>query len=267
VAVTLPRFGGDDAVQVLVDVLPALSGNDLEEVRQLVRQLGAGMARGLLVALGEEEDRSRRRLLFDLLSSMPDEVAGEARRLLADGRWFVVRNMIALLRAAGDREAVTDLRACLRHADARVRLEALRALTELDRELPRDLLDALLDDPDPKVAALAVQASGRLGGAAAVERLLEVVTPLDPLGRHRELRVRSLLALGAIGDPAVLPRIKRFFSAFSVDALEERRAAFKSLEGYPAAARAPWVAKGVKSRDAEIRQVCRRLARREDADG
>jgi hypothetical protein len=266
-AASLQRFAGDDTVLVLLDVLPALGEADLDDVRQLVGRLGDAMVRRLLVALGEEEERSRRRLLFDLLSTMSKEVAGEARRLLADERWYVVRNMVALLRAAGDRDAADDLLVCLSHADARVRLEALHTLSDLGVGLPRPQLDALLADPDPKVAARAVQVAGQHGGAATVDRLLDVVTPLDPLGRHRDLRVRSLLALGAIGDAGVLPRIKRYFSPLAVDALEERRAAFRSLQGYPASARAPWVAKGLKSRDGEIRDVCRRLSRLEDRDG
>ena len=43
--------------------------------------------------------------------------------------------------------------------------------------------------------------------------------------------------------------------------IEERRSAYRFLSSYPVAARAPWVAKGERSRDAIIRDICRGLAK------
>jgi HEAT repeat protein len=257
----LERLCGDDTVAVLLDVLPLLSAGDVEEVRALVRRFGRPMTRRLLLALGEEAERSRRRVLFDLLASLAAEVVDDARRLLADDRWYVVRNMIGLLRVVATADLAADLDACLDHEDARVRIEALRALADARTRLPPARLQALLADPEPKVTALAIRLSGQSGGGQAVGPLLAVVTPLDPLGRNRAMRVEALLALGEVGDPAVLRRIKRYFSGLAIDSAEERRAAFRSLAGYPPAARAPYVAKGLKSRDPEIRDLCRRLAR------
>jgi len=262
----LERLCGDDTVVVLADVLPLLSESDVEEVRALVRRFGRPMTRRLLLALGEEEDRSRRRVLFDLLASLATEVVEDARLLLADERWYVVRNMIGLLREVATADLAADLDACLDHEDSRVRIEALRALADARAHLPQVRLEALLADPEPKVTALAIRLSGQSGGGDAVAPLLAVVTPLDPLGRNRAMRVEALLALGEVGDPAVLPRIKRYFGGLAVDSAEERRAAFRSLAGYPPEARAPYVAKGLKSRDPEVRTFCRRLAR-EAGDG
>jgi HEAT repeat protein len=215
------------------------------------------MARQLLIALCQEEDRSRRRLLFDFLKQGSAAIVEDARLLLADSRWFVVRNMIALLHAMGARSATGDLRRCLEHSDARVRIEALRALSELDRDLPAALVGRLLADDDPKVAEKMAQLAGNFAGGT--EPLLALVAPLDPFGRQRGLRVKALLALGELGDPQVLPRIKRFFGSMSIDPLEERRAAFQSLAGYPVAARRDFVTKGLSSRDPEIRATCERL--------
>lgn len=266
---SLQRLAGPGTAGLLVDLLPTVDDDETARLRELVERLGEPLRRALLAALGEEEDRSRRRVLFDFLAAMSATVVDVARALLSDERWYVVRNMIGLLRAVGDRAAVPDLRACLRHRDPRVRSEALRALGELDPHPPAAELTPLLEDDDPRVAALAVQALGQAGkgDARALEPLLDLVVPLDPLGRNRELRVKALLALGDAGDPRVLPRIKRYFSALSVDHADERRAAFQSLRGYPPAARAPWLAKGVRSRDPEVRELCRRLAEEDRRHG
>jgi hypothetical protein len=61
----------------------------------------------------------------------------------------------------------------------------------------------------------------------------------------------------------VLPRLDRFFRErpFPVVALEERRAAYRLLGSYEQGARAPYVARGEKSRDNLIRDICRALNR------
>jgi hypothetical protein len=60
-----------------------------------------------------------------------------------------------------------------------------------------------------------------------------------------------------------LPRLGRFFHEwpFPLVALEERRAAYRFLHSYDVAARASWVARGQKSRDPVIRDICRGLAK------
>jgi hypothetical protein len=77
------------------------------------------------------------------------------------------------------------------------------------------------------------------------------------------MRLKALRALADLGDPAVLPRLARFFREwpFPLAALEERRTAYRLLASYEAAARAPWIAQGARSRDTLIRDICRGLAR------
>ena len=77
---------------------------------RLIRLLGPGAIRGLLQVLVEEQVRTRRRRIFDLLSALGADVVPEATRWLGDPNWFVVRNMIALLRAVGDRSSLGVIR-------------------------------------------------------------------------------------------------------------------------------------------------------------
>jgi len=110
-----------------------------------------------------------------------------------------------------------------------------------------------------------VALAGSYGIAHAVQPLLDLVDCYDLLGRRRTLRLLALKALGDLADPAALPRLERFFRNWLIPlvALEERRAAFRSLQSYPAEARAPVAQRGLRSGDHEIRQVCARL--RQDA--
>jgi hypothetical protein len=231
--------------------------------RRLMDALGKVAARAFLVALAEEQDKSRRRRILDLLVSLGPVIAAPATELLSDDRWYVVRNMIVLLQRVGDASALPAVRRCAEHYDLRVRLEAIKWLLAYDPEVPRDLLEKAIHDPDPKLAEAAVALAGSYGIKEAVGPLLKIVEGLDLMGKRRSLRVKALKALGELADPSVLPGLERYFanSLVPLVALEERRVAFRSLLSYPPEARRPLVERGLRSRDPEIRRICEALRR------
>jgi hypothetical protein len=238
-------------------------GPPFVQVQSLVLALGASAAHGLLEALAAEPDRVRRLRLIELAASLGPAIVPETRRLLADPRWYVVRNMVLLLRRVHDKTAMSEILRCADHSDLRVRLEAIRALFAFDTKVPRDLLARSIHHPDPRLAEAAVLLSGQHGITQATDLLVEILLRWDFLGRRRSLRLKALRALADLADPAVLPRLDRFFRErpFPLVALEERRAAYRLLGSYDQAARAPYVARGEKSRDSLIRDICRALNR------
>lgn len=258
----LARLAGPE---LLTSLLLQKAGADAPRVKQLISRLGAAATGALLEALASEQDQSRRRRLFNLIASLGSVIVPDATRMLKDGRWYVVRNMIALLRKVGDRNSLPEVRTCTTHPDLRVRLEAIKTLLAFDPKLPRELLDRLILDPDPKLAESAVVLVGQYGIQEAKDPLVSILMHWDLFGARRSLRIKTLRALADLADPAVLPRINRFFrdNLFPPVALEERRAAYRSLEAYPAEARRPLVERGLRSRDPQIRDVCQRLAHTE----
>ena len=238
-------------------------GPPFVQVQSLVLALGASAAHGLLEALAAEPDRARRLRLIELAASLGPAIVPETRRLLADSRWYVVRNMVLLLRRVHDKSAMSEILRCADHPDLRVRLEAIRALFAFDTKVPRDLLARTINHPDPRLAEAAVLLSGQHGITQATDLLVEILLRWDFLGRRRSLRLKALRALADLADPAVLPRLDRFFRErpFPLVALEERRAAYRLLGSYDQAARAPYLARGEKSRDNLIRDICRALVR------
>jgi HEAT repeat protein len=162
----------------------------------------------------------------------------------------------------GDKNSLSEVRKLTTHPDLRVRLEAIKTLLAFDPKLPRELLDKAILDPDLKLAESAVVLVGQYGIQEAKDPLISILTHWDLFGARRALRIKTLRALADLADPAVLPRIGRFFRAglFPPIALEERRAAYRSLEAYPPEARRSLVERGLKSKDPQIRDVCQRLA-------
>lgn len=257
------RLASADCLRLVVDALQRTGSEHAELARRLVDSLGAAAIRSLLLTLAEEKDQTRRRRVFDLLTSLGPAVVGHARLLLSDARWYVVRNMLALLRRVADRGSLEDVRKLAEHPDLRVRLEAIKNLFEFDPQVPAELLARAIHDPDPKLAEAAITLAGSYGIAEAVAPLLALLEPRDFLGRRRLLRLKAIKSLGELAVPSALPRLERFFSNswLSLVNREERRAAYQSLAGYPPEARRPYVERGLRSRDDEIRDASDRLAK------
>ena len=256
----LERLRQKEATAALLDATRGAVGDGPQLLQRLVTLLGPPVVVQLLLALGEEEDLGRRRQTFALLLGLGGEMVPHAIGLLGDERWYVVRNMLSLLRQAGARLPLAALRPVLEHADARVRGEAVRCLATAPADATPELLGRLLADPDERVTETAVSliAASRL--AAGREPLLALLRRADPLGRHRSLRVKVLHALGELGDPRVLGELKPFFRTWLPQGSpEERRAAFVALARYPADVRNPLAQQGLRSLDPEIRSVCRQL--------
>jgi HEAT repeat protein len=261
VAQAVGEMADAESVAAMLDSLYRRGPGAAALARRLIDALGAAVGRTFLVALAEETDKSKRHRLLEVLVSLGPSIVPEATRLLADPRWYVVRNMVLILHRVGDRDSIQAVRQCAEHPDLRVRLEAIKGLLKMDLETARGLLAEAINDPDPKLAETAIGLAGSYAIAEAVEPLLGIVEGWDFLGRRRSLRLRALRALGELADPTALPRLDRFFRnwLFPVVSLEERRAAYRALQTFPLEARAEIVRRGLRSRDDEIRGLCERL--------
>jgi len=132
-----------DVIELLVD---EVSGEGRDAARRLAEKLGAMKVGIVLGLLAEEEDRSRRKALMDILGAVAEHDPGPVLAALDDDRWFVVRNLAMVLRASGNPEAVPELARLLAHGDHRVRVEALRALNAIDPGAIEHVGGALDDD-------------------------------------------------------------------------------------------------------------------------
>ena len=256
------RMGAADTLVELVAARAQAQDATGAATRRLVDLLGATAVRNLIVLLVEETNRSRRRYAFDLLAALGPAVIPHATHYLADPRWYVVRNMIALLRAVGDRASLETVRRCADAEDARVRLEALRSLLAFEAPGALERLRQALNDPTPAAAIAAIALAAQHGSAEMIAPLLDLLAGWDPWRRRQTVRLEALRALGRLGAPVALPHLHRFLRSWSLPPVsrEERRTAFRALEGYPEADRRPWVERGLRDRDPEVRQICTRLA-------
>jgi HEAT repeat protein len=95
---------------------------------------------------------------------------------LDDQRWYLVRNIIYILRKIADKRSTEYLLRTLRHSDIRVRKEGIKALGELGG---RDVIQTLrecLDDPDTEVRITAAKAFGTIGSEVAKKIIFDKIS-------------------------------------------------------------------------------------------
>jgi len=165
----------------------------------------------LFDALATSESRGTRRGLLAQLAKMGPAIGPTAIQRLDDSRWYVTRNLLALLEDLSPLPEGFSAAAYLHHADARVRWQAVKLQVKLPLE--RDgALAAGLQDPDPRTLRLA------LGLAVALQSCPDGAVPaLTGRAMDRtmptDLRVLAIRALGHGRAPAALATLLRLTSA------------------------------------------------------
>ena len=254
---TAERLSSQESIDLLAAALPEMPEEAFRLVPSLIGRLGPSSVRQLLDVLARTENRRMRYRLLDLLAKVGPAVARDATSMLSDPRWYVVRNMLLLLRRVGDSRSVPAVRRCVDHPDLRVRLEAIHTLFSFDRDVPRELLRKALHDPDLRQAEAAMELAGKYGIAEAVDPIVDYLCAWDPFGKRRTVRLKAIRALAAIGDPRALEGLGRFRARFQLlpPALEERQELYRTLPAYPEESYRAWIESGLRSRDAEIRRL------------
>jgi HEAT repeat protein len=171
----------------------------------LLVALGDAAVPPLVERLAEEETLSARRKLMGTLSRLGPVALPRLTAALKDSRWYLVRNLALVLGNIGLPKAIPSLRSVLAHADLRVRREAVKAMTRIGTSAAADALLERLGDPDPGARQSVMAALGTLKVTRAIGPLAEVARHFSALAKEVETQKAAILALGAIGDPQVVP--------------------------------------------------------------
>ncbi|MEJ2696817.1 MAG: HEAT repeat domain-containing protein [Candidatus Sulfobium sp.] len=171
--------GGERVITLLGEVLD--SGLEVEEkvIAEFVSLLDKNAIVPFMKVLGELKSMSARKTVIDALVHLGARDILSLAKGLNDSRWYVVRNIIYILRKIGDKRAVDYLLRTVRHGDIRVKKEVIRALGELGGTGVLQTLRECLDDPDAQVRSAALRALGNVGSEAAKRILVNKVVEKD----------------------------------------------------------------------------------------
>jgi hypothetical protein len=189
---------------ILQEVL-APDSMDADLLKLLATHLGAAAADAMLDALAASESRQKRRQLIDIIVGLGAGVVPAVAQRLEDGRWFVQRNMLAILTGMPELPPDFDVAAYMDHTEPRVRREAFRILLRSPATRERALGKALTD-PEERNVRLALSAVLEGGCPQAVFSLVVTRALQD---ESAELRTLAIKALGTSGLPIAVNALLR----------------------------------------------------------
>jgi hypothetical protein len=168
-------LGSEEIVSLLAELLDSGIDIDVKIFEELIDFFDKNAIDPLVKYLGELKTIRARKYVIDALTVVGKKDIQALSRGLNDQRWYVVRNIIYILRKIGDKRAIEYLLKTIRHADLRVRKEVIKALGELgEREVIQTLRECL-DDPDMQVRTAAAKAFANIGSEASKKIILDKI--------------------------------------------------------------------------------------------
>lgn len=246
----LEVFADDDFIGNVLDG-PAQWGKEKDfYIVELIKKVGSPFVEPLLDRLVSEEDRTIRYFYLDLLGELGTTVKEPAVKKLKDNRWFLVRNLIILLRNLNDPSVLPALHNLLEHPHPRVRHELMQTLIKFNDPVAERIILQEMDSPDTGRCLKAISLAGMTRNTFISQKLLEFLKQRGLGKTILPIKKASVHALGEIGDPSALPTLQDILKARTFfrrhSAMNLKLEIIDSLKKYPAGDASP-ILKGLAS--------------------
>jgi len=176
-------IGTDEVIKHLAGILDSSTEIDEKVFKRFIEQLDKNAITSFVKLLGELKTIHARKSAIEALVFLGKKDIQALSKGLDDQRWFVVRNIIYILRKIGDKRAIEYLLRTAKHNDIRVRKEVIRALGELGGREVILTLKECLDDDDMDIRITSAKAFGKIGSEAAKRILIDKIS--DKVFRER----------------------------------------------------------------------------------
>lgn len=192
-------------VATLLDDLCGLQQDETVASTELILEISAPFIAPLLDRLSVEDNRLRRRCYLNILARIGAECIPQAVSRLSDTRWFVVRNMLYLLREVGNPGVVASIRQCLHYPHPKVSQEALRiCLYFKDKGAIRFLL-TLLESNDESKLLQAVGYASLCDEPTVLKKMVVILRESSVINFRLELKKSIIRSLAAAVPHKVAP--------------------------------------------------------------
>lgn len=256
-------FSSDQFNAQIVESLRRFGRQQRETAGRLAGALRSYLIPYLLDALSDETDTSRRKFMIMLLTSIPGDVLSHISRRLSDSRWYVLRNMLFLLRECQGRSHASEVKDFLEHEVPLVRLEALRTLLSFQTPAAEEYVVKFLQSENPLLQKGAAWLAGTYRIKEAVPHLVRLLDEKDPLSKKVVFKRGIVRALGRIGDGSVVNHLLSVCRSINLRQKEDydklRTDIFKTLRNYPLSSVKPLIDYGMQSSNKEIAALSSKL--------
>lgn len=185
-------------------------------IKRLVQYIGQPFIEPLLDRLTEEESKTLRLLYLDLLKEFGGAIKDRVIRRLGDKRWYVVRNLLVVLRQLDDPSVLNSIYGLFSHHDQRVRHELLRTFLSFKDARADHILLREMDAGDSDRCLKAIMLAGMTRNNQVFERLVGFIRKKGLNKTDLEIKKASVHTLAEIGDPSVLTVLQGILKSYSL---------------------------------------------------
>lgn len=178
--------------------------------------IGAGGSAAIVMAieqLGITNNITARKALSNLIAGLGEQAVAPLLDMLGDGRWFIVRNVSAILGTVASPEAVPGLAKCLKHSDIRVCNEAARSLAKIGGREAENALISILQQDNQSLYPQVIASLGGMKSRKSLLELMKIVLARDFFLNTLSLKTDALAAIAMIGDRQVTPSLLKLLTS------------------------------------------------------
>jgi len=259
-------IAAEHTVPFLVEHLVVEGGEAADVLSSVIVALGARAIPLLVERLATTADRAAQDRLLDVLARYLVVDQPALTQALQEAGRDRAAQLAPMLGEIGGEASVGLLLCILRHREARVRREAVRALGRIGGPATHRPLIQALREPDPGVLEVVIGTLGAAKVKQATPALIRFAGQRVLAGKPFAMRKAALAALGSMGDPGVVPVLttvlytRTWFQRAAGDEL--RQAAAMALLGTARPEARAVVENGARSRRGDVRRACSAALRR-----
>ncbi len=232
-------------------------------ISRVVKRFGVPFIDPLLDHLAEEGNKTLRLFYIDLFKELGDAARDRVLERLSDKRWYVVRNLLVILRQFNNPGPTPALYALLDNPHPRVQEELLHTLIVFEDPRAVEILLQEIDSSDPETSLKAIVLAGMTHDPRVSARLTGFLKKSGFDKSVVKFKAAAVQALAEIGDPSVLPVFKQILKAFSLFSRKRlqqlKMEVISSLAKYPVAEVAPILTTTARSRSGPLAREAARV--------
>jgi HEAT repeats len=205
------RFGleqlalGDNLLAFLLDHTESPDALSREAMLAVLSASGPAGISLTISKMGSTDNLAVRKELSSLLVGVGGPAVPVILTMMQDKRWYIVRNLSAILGDIGMPEAVPELLKCLQHSDVRVCKEAIRSLAKIGGREAEAAIISLLHGNNSLLFPQVIASLGGMKSRKALVELMQIVCNGDMFLKNLPLKIDALAAIAMIGDRQAVP--------------------------------------------------------------
>lgn len=211
--------GSPGIISAIGLVMDSGQGFDEDVLDEFVRHLNKNAVQSFIDILGELRNIRSRRVVIHMLSILGRNNIEVLLKNLHDTRWYLVRNIVYIIRLIGAKEAAGHLVKALKHdADIRVKKEIIKTLGEIKTSHAVSVIKECIKSPEREIRLAAIRVIRHIRAADIKQILMQQISQDDFTDKDYEEKKEFVRALSLWKEDDVielmmniLKRKKTFF--------------------------------------------------------